>query len=288
MDTDLLAATRRALGGIFRKSSPREVTVTFTCNICGSLCLNIPLSRIDREVSSCEKCGSSVRFRSIIHLLSTTLFGKSIPLSDFPVDKSISGIGLSDAMYADRLSRALSYTNTFFHMEPRLDITKPDSYRGTCDFIIATEVFEHVPPPVSRAFCGAFDVLKPAGSFIFSVPFKLEGGTTEHFPNLRNYEIVNEGDEQILINHLPDGSTETHRDLIFHGGDGATLEMRLFSRDGLLQNLKDAGFIEIQFLRENVHRYGIINKYPWSLPLVARKSASPPANRENYTKPLRG
>lgn len=273
MDADLFAATRlrRVLGGIFGQiRSPREKTLTFICNICGSRCRKVPLSQIDREVSSCGKCGSSVRFRSIVHLLSCALFGRSIPLSDLPTDKSITGIGLSDAMYAEPLERTLNYTNTFFHMDPTLDITDPKERCGTCDFLIASEVFEHVPPPVSRAFKGAFDILKPGGSFIFSVPFKLDGETEEHFPDLHQYEILNEG-EPILVNRLPDGSTKTYSNLVFHGGPGATLEMRLFSQQGLVQNLSNAGFVDIRFLREDVPQYGIINRHPWSLPLVARK-----------------
>jgi SAM-dependent methyltransferase len=175
-------------------------------------------------------------------------------------------------MYAEPLARALDYTNTFFHKEPRLDIADPKGRQGTCDFLIATEVFEHVPPPVSRAFKGACDILKPGGSLIFSVPFKLEGETMEHFPDLHDYEIMNES-EPVLINRLPDRSTKIYRNLVFHGGDGTTLEMRLFSQPSLVQHLKDAGFIAIQFLQEDAPRYGIINKHPWSLPLVARKAA---------------
>ncbi len=174
-------------------------------------------------------------------------------------------------MYAEPLAKRLNYTNTFFHQEPRLDITVPGGRQGTCDFLIASEVFEHIPPPVSRAFKGAFDILKPGGSFIFSVPYKLEGDTEEHFPDLHDFEIKNDAGEPILINRLRDGSIKTYRELVFHGGDGATLEMRLFSEQGVLRELRDAGFSDIQFLREDVLLYGIVNKHPWSFPLSAKK-----------------
>ena len=48
----------------------------------------------------------------------------------------------------------------FLHKEPRLDITSVDaSLHGQFDFIISTEVFEHVAAPVSRAFENARDML---------------------------------------------------------------------------------------------------------------------------------
>jgi len=80
-----------------------------------------------------------MRMRSIIHLLSLELFAESIPLSDFPFQPSLKGIGMSDwDGYAEPLAKKLGYTNTFYHKEPRLDITAidPDSER-TLDFIIS-------------------------------------------------------------------------------------------------------------------------------------------------------
>src|SRR5208337_5051049 len=73
--------------------------------------------------------------------------------------------------YAAPLALKYRYRNTFFHSEPKLDITNPpDSMRGSLDFLISSDVFEHVLPPVSKAFAGAFDVLKPGGHLILSAP----------------------------------------------------------------------------------------------------------------------
>jgi hypothetical protein len=137
------------------------------CNICGALC-HTPLSALWRELPSCPSCQSTVRFRAIVHLLSMELFGKSLILDDFPVDKAIRGAGLSDwEGYADRLAQKLEYTNTFYHQAPKLDITNIDpAQEGTLDFLICTEVFEHVPPPVSTAFANAWRLLKPSGVLI--------------------------------------------------------------------------------------------------------------------------
>jgi SAM-dependent methyltransferase len=214
--------------------------------------------------------------RAIIHLLSTALFQRSMPLPEFPADRSIVGVGLSDWVgYADRLARKFSYTNTYYHREPRLDITSPASaYAGSADFLISTEVFEHVPPPVERAFNGSFSILKPGGHLILTVPYSLDPETVEHFPTLHDYELVDEDGARVLRNRRADGTVETFRNLIFHGGEGETLETRLFSETGLQAQLRKAGFNAITTMRENVPEFGIIQRERWSLPIVARRPAS--------------
>ena len=63
------------------------------------------------EPASCA-CGSNVRVRALIHLLSVELFGHSIVLADFPVMKSIRGLGMTDkACYADVLASKFDYKN---------------------------------------------------------------------------------------------------------------------------------------------------------------------------------
>ena len=58
----------------------------FTCNIC----------RLDPELSSCSQCGSNIRFRWLAHRLSRELFGRALPLHEWPVDRSVRGLGLTD------------------------------------------------------------------------------------------------------------------------------------------------------------------------------------------------
>ncbi len=220
-----------------------EKPVMFTCNICG--CRNIkPQPAFGREISTCDKCHSTVRMRSIIHVLSVELFGRCLALNAFPTDKSLRGLGMSDwTTYADVLSTKLAYQNTFYHCEPKLDICHPDpALFGTLDFLIATDVFEHVTPPVERAFENARKLLKPSGVFVFSVPYKLEGKTEEHYPQLYDYEIVRHDDEPVLVNHTRDGVLQRFTNLVFHGGEGATLEMRLFSQTDLLDHFASCGF----------------------------------------------
>ena len=107
------------------------------------------------------------------YLVTREVLGQPMALPDFPENKAIAGIGLSDAeAYAKPLAHKFDYENTFYHTDPRLDIADiDDSHVGRYDFVVASDVFEHVAPPVSRAFVNARRMLKPGGKFIFTVPF---------------------------------------------------------------------------------------------------------------------
>jgi SAM-dependent methyltransferase len=239
----------------------------FTCNICGAQCSD---ESLDREIPGCAKCGSNVRFRWIVHALSTELFGSSIPLKNFPRNKKIRGFGMSDpGPIAEQLVKRLNYRNTFYHRVPRFDIMETPT-EPACDFIIASEVFEHVPPPVQTAFNNLAALLKPGGFVVFSTPWESEGETTEHFPDLHDWQVVKLRSGNVLLNRTAEGTLQTFEDLTFHGGPGTTLEMRMFSHDGLLENCRTAGFSKITFA-ENYPDYGIVF-LPWSRPMILRKS----------------
>jgi len=50
------------------------------------------------------------------------------------------------------LAKKFNHLNTFYDREPRLDITSPPpDVRGMLDFIVSSDVLEHVAPPVSGA-----------------------------------------------------------------------------------------------------------------------------------------
>ena len=232
----------------------------FRCNICGKESV-APLSKIKhRESPSCYHCGSNRRFRTIIAALSQELFSKVIRLPKFKESKYITGIGLSDTdIYAIPLSKIFSYKNTYYHKEHRIDITKiGKDLHNTSDFIIASDVFEHIPPPIDTAFINLFKILKNGGVCIFSVPFKIQGTTEEHFPDLFDFEIVTEHSKNVLINKTKQGEEQKFENLRFHGGPGATLEMRLFSKSSLLKNIKKAGFKNIKVYDNNIPEFGII------------------------------
>jgi len=210
--------------------------------------------------------------RGIVHLLTIGLLGTDAPLSEIGARKDLVGIGMSDWHgYAKRLAEKFEYLNTFYDHEPQLDITDPDPSRfGTCDFVISTDVFEHVCPPVSRGFAGVRKLLKPGGLFVFSVPYNTEGATVEHFPELHEFEIQPSPEGKVLINRTRDGREQRFGGLVFHGGEGATLEMRVFSKQGVIDELTRAGFVDIEFFEGAHEASGVIFQEGWSRPLLAR------------------
>jgi SAM-dependent methyltransferase len=241
---------------------PRSSFHKFVCNVCGRK-TSFPRQDMMRETPSCVYCGSCVRFRSIIHALSTELFGESLAIQDFPDRQDLVGVGMSDwDGYANRLEKKLSYVNTYYHKTPLLDITAVDpSLSNLYDFIIATEVFEHISQPISRAFENVHRLLKPGGLFIFSVPY-VEGETREHFPDLWKFAICKEKSSWVLLNETTDGRPQRFETLTFHGGPGTTVEMRLFGKSSLAQNFTDASFKGIRIHDEEVDTFGILwNNY---------------------------
>lgn len=215
-----------------------------------------------------------MRTRTIVHLLTTELFGRSMALSEVPRRTDLVGIGLSDSPgYAVPLAKRLGYTNTYFHTEPRLDIADvPADRTAEADFIIASDVFEHVAPPVARAFANARQLLKPRGVLIFSVPYSLAADTVEHFPDLYDYRLIEVAGVWRLENRTSDGRLQVFTDLVFHGGPGTTLEMRLFSRAALEREFRAAGFARMRIADEPCPEHGIAWPEPWSVPMVAYAS----------------
>lgn len=213
--------------------------------------------------------------RAVIHVLSLELLGQSLALTDFPIRKDLVGAGLSDwATYASQLEQRFSYTNTFYDVEPRLDITHVTPAQAeTLDFLIASDVFEHVVPPVDAAFTGAARLLKSGGLLVFTVPYVIEPGrpTIEHFPELHEFELVSRGGKRALVNITADGRRQEFEQLVFHGGGGLTLEMRVFSEADLLRHLDQAGFVDVRVHDEAEPAFGVVWREAWSLPMSARK-----------------
>jgi hypothetical protein len=82
------------------------------------------------------------------------------------------------------------------------------------------------------------------------------------------------------VNRRRDGSTEVFDDLCFHGGDGSTLELRVFTEEELKKILRGAGFSEVRIASENIPEFGVEHCHPWSLPIVARKGKLQPSITE--------
>ena len=247
-------------------------TLFFQCNVCGAGSATL-LSALEREAGHCRSCGSIMRFRAVVHHLSVELFGVSLNIEDFPpTARRFEGIGMSDsAKYAMRLEKKLRYTNTFYHQAPVFDVQSAhNASAGSLDFVISSDVFEHVAPPIGTAFGNLRRVLRKGGALIFTVPFGVEGDTIEHFPELHDYRIEKRDGRFVLCNRTKAGVEQKFENVIFHGGPGNTLEMRLFSESGVRRELTHAGFTDIKLHREPVFERGIYWNAPWSVPITAR------------------
>src|ERR1035437_1192750 len=227
----------------------------FICNVCGS---RNHVAEFAAEPASCA-CGSNVRTRALIHLLSMELFGRNLVLADFPRLKSVRGIGMSDkSCYASILQEKFDYRNTFYDREPRFDFSQPhiDLY-GTLDFVLSGDVLEHVAPPVETTLTEILGLLKPHGFLVATVPCSSGEMLREHYPDLHEYRILPLGGTPVLINRRRDGHLEVTDELAFHGGVGAPLAMRRFTN--------------VRFFNENVPECGILFDHDVSQPLIARK-----------------
>ena len=227
-------------------------------------------------MENCSGCGSWVRIRAVLAALSLELFGVVLRLDDFPVMKSIRGLGLSDCeIYARILADRFEYRNTYFDRPPRLDISEPDpAGAGTLDFLLSTEVFEHVRPPVEQTFRNVRDLLREDGVLVMTVPYEVEGAGQEHYPELRDYGIATLRNGPVLVNRTGSGQLQVFEGLVFHGGEGSTLEMRCFSEGGLRQALAAAGFEYVRIHGENYPEFGIVYDSEKSLPVTARRRPS--------------
>ncbi|MFN8557439.1 MAG: glycosyltransferase [Dehalococcoidia bacterium] len=267
-------ARRQALMG----PVPADALV-YACNVCGQPCAT-PRGALDRDMFSCPTCLSHPRARAIIHVLSTELFGESLALPAFPLDPTIRGLGMSDMeTYAQPLARRLA-TSIFYNRAPRLDITDIDpALAGAFDFVICADVMEHVPPPTGPAFANLRRLLKDDGVLVFTVPYRSLPWTEteEHFPDLHDFDIVQrDGGGYRLHNTTATGLRQTFDDLVFHGGEGLTLEMRVFAEAALLRDLREAGFTDVRVrpaapaLRRVVAQLGLARLAPDRCPAVRR------------------
>jgi|HubBroStandDraft_6_1064221.scaffolds.fasta_scaffold509251_2 hypothetical protein len=247
----------------------------FVCNICGTRNRADPTA-FDRESSTCSSCGSNVRVRALIRVLSVELFGIALALPEFPRIKSLRGIGMTDfGPYASRLAEKFDYKNTFYDRAPKLDITDPprDEF-GKYDFLISSEVFEHVAPPAVVALHNSFQLLTPNGVLVLTVPYSLQSSMEEHFPDLYQFGLAHVGKSVVLVNRTQNGELQVFENLTFHGpGPGKALEMRQFTENALRQMLAEAGFEQVRIYVENDLEFGIAHAEMWSLPISARKGA---------------
>jgi len=234
----------------------------YKCNITGQ---NFDLDDTEKGRETAIRYGYNSRFRAICYVLSQILFKDIRVLSDIKQNKKCKGLGMSDGEWSHILKEKFDYINTFNNIEPIFNIYNfehVNSYKNL-DFIISSDIFEHIVPypGIQIAFNNLFKMLKKGGSIIFSVPYTVEGEHLEHFPNLYDYTIeTDENDNYFLYNKTKDNDSEIFTNLCFHGEPSIeTLEMRLFSKTSLNIFLKNSGFINIKFhnITEDMNKYGI-------------------------------
>jgi SAM-dependent methyltransferase len=255
---------------MFQRRTPAG-HLSFVCNICGHRTSAALDAILERERPTCGHCQSSLRFRALIAALLNRLLRETKPLKQIQTDKAITGLGMSDErLYSRLLERKFDYLNTFYDMEPRLDITDPDSrFSGRFDFVVCSDVMEHVQPPIEHAFKNLRALLRPGGLLLLSVPFTDKSETVEHFPALYQFEITGKGKDRRLVNLTRKGERQVFDNLMFHEGKGATLEMRIFSKGALLQIVRESGFNQIQVHHESIPQWGIVHPHRYSVPITA-------------------
>jgi SAM-dependent methyltransferase len=254
-----------------RLPGPDPLRQRFTCNLCGSE--GVAENRgWPRDTATCAVCGSAARFRCLAGLVGRELFGTDTIVPFFPHRPDLAGAGMSDhPTFAHALGRRMSYTNTFYHQEPRLDVCAPGAHAGRYDLVVCSEVFEHVPPPLAPAWAGLFALLRPGGLLVFSVPYRAGAATREHYPDLHRYDVCERDGGYVLRNVTRAGVEQEFTDLVFHGGPGETLELRLFGLDDVLGSLAAAGFCDVRVRREPNVEHGVWWPGPDGWPITARR-----------------
>lgn len=246
-------------------------TLQANCTICGAS-YTINTNWNAREGDLCTQCNASGRSQAIAYIVSKHLFKNQLPLAQQKPNKKLRLIGLSDGqVYARHLEAICNYTNSFYHQKPYLDITSPPkNYLGKFDALISADVFEHVLAEPCHAFRGAYNILKPGGYLILTVPFVNIGEHKEHYPGISGYNSTETDNGWIVDIEYHNGKKSVDKNPKFHGGPGKTLEVRLFNRTRLMEELNWAGFDDVNIMDENLPKHGI-NWNVASRPIVARK-----------------
>ena len=236
------------------RSPLKNRSIKWKCNLCYEINFSHILE-LHREAGNCKSCNSSVRQREIVQALEM--------VSRFQYKtRKLSVIGMSDPKpLADYLSTfdSIDYTNTFFDEEPRLDLLNLNPLQvGGSDVVICSDVLEHVPYPPLASVENLHKLLKPQGKLILTVPWFKNIEYVEHYPWLVSYRVERVNQNGMVVTGLDKAGLEVViPNPVFHGGPGATLEMRLFTLVELRRLLKVAGFNRIQVLKRDALQFGI-------------------------------
>jgi len=233
--------------------------ISFECILC-SRETQTEFSNFHRELSSCLYCLSTVRQRELIHTFLNLVIEFKNP--------NVIGLSDHDDVQAFMNRNQYKYKNTYFDVEPLLNVSKPSkTFLNSADILISSDVLEHVMSTFEKSIIGHFEILKPGGWLIMTTPYFKDQPYVDKYPWMSSYSVTREGE----INALGSEGIRKVSDPIFHGGPGNTLEMRLFAPETLKEALGSAGFTEIAFLEEDIPQYGIFRSTTQVGTIIAKK-----------------
>lgn len=217
-----------------------KLLTKFHCPICGEISQVTPT---DREDTACQ-CGASWRVQAcMLAVLEGLGYPSNVQPKDIESDLSRIGLGITDNwMLARRISNIFSYTNSFHHRFPTLDLLNPPAPAlEFFEFVSCSDVLQCTAPPSSDALAGIFSLLKPGGFTVISVPASRFDESDEYYPAIKSWWMK----DGTL--HYVDDSGVKHLDETpeYHGGIDQTLTFRLWSLSDLVRQCRAAGFIDV-------------------------------------------
>lgn len=228
------------LGRLVRRADAAQ----WTCIVCGERHAAVP-DDVRREGAFCSGCTSTLRNRATVLALMYGLAHEPRPISDLPEDWSRRGVGCSDHFAtASRLPTRLSYTNTYHQRFPKIDILDPpeDLLRDGVEFVICSNVMEHVEPPHAYGYAGLYAMLRPGGFAVVSLPVFDQPATVEHYPGMTSYELLDGPVVRWVDAH---GDQHIDADPEMHEGEGLVLAFRRFAPADEQNALYAAGFTSV-------------------------------------------
>ena len=196
---------------LIEKLALKFKAVPIKCTVCGSYTFATITNDNLRENCYCRSCNSFNRQRQIAFVLCNAIDSKHInSLKDLT---TVNHLSIYNTETSGTIHRYLSSLNGYFCSEyfgPQYlsgeiinnwmhqDLMALSFKDNQFDFVISTDVFEHIPEPYT-AHQEVFRVLKPGGRHIFTVPFY-------------QTEILDEN--RALIDK--EGNTIHHKEPLFH------------------------------------------------------------------------
>jgi SAM-dependent methyltransferase len=183
------SSARRAAGGEMpprQGAAARETDLRVSerghlhcfCVLCRSYCRHDVRGPNLREEVICRVCGSTTRQRQLALALEAALHGRRAPSRIWSTECT----GVAHAILAARFAESHhEYVGTGYfgpsHQSGDMirdvrheDLQRPSFGNETVDFVLSSDVFEHIPDPY-LAHREIHRVLRPGGAHLFAVPF---------------------------------------------------------------------------------------------------------------------